>query len=296
MFMAGPAAADHQDINPPWGHGFAPYITANCGNFGGTFCNYTGGAENTWTNNSYPNGWHGGNPNYGCGYRSGWIRICVVAASAIPGAVAGGRAGAVQGVTHLSGTYDPILHLDSVEIDICSNCGVTGGGGGRYSTTELQQIVTHEYGHAIGLDHTAVTDSIMHNPYDFFTAAPVQHDRDALSWMYERVTQGDQFGANQFVRSANRAYYAIMQGDGNFVVYNGSGAALWSSNTGGVFGAVMKMQGDGNMVVYQGNVAKCSSRTWGHPGAYLRMQSDGNLVVYSGGTALWSRSQWCYTA
>ena len=48
------------------------------------------------------------------------------------------------------------------------------------------------------------------------------------------------------------------RGDGNLVVYNASGAAVWSSVT------------------------------WGHPGAYLVVQSDGNLVIYDGASPIWA--------
>jgi hypothetical protein len=50
------------------------------------------------------------------------------------------------------------------------------------------------------------------------------------------------------------------------------------------------MQGDGNFVVYNGAVqAVWSTRTDGHAGSRLVVQSDGNVVVYaSNGLALWA--------
>lgn len=45
--------------------------------------------------------------------------------------------------------------------------------------------------------------------------------------------------------------YAVMQGDGNFVLYKAStGAAVWETNTDGHAGAFLNAQSDGNLVVY----------------------------------------------
>lgn len=41
-----------------------------------------------------------------------------------------------------------------------------------------------------------------------------------------------------------------MQGDGNFVQYNGSNQPLWHTSTGGNYGAYLAVQNDGNLVVY----------------------------------------------
>jgi hypothetical protein len=82
---------------------------------------------------------------------------------------------------------------------------------------------------------------------------------------------------------------AVMQGDGNFVVYRGN-APLWSSHTYNNPGAYFAFQTDGNMVVYNGSKAKWSSST-NHRGAWqLHMQGDCNLVVYTYNfsTPLWS--------
>ena len=82
-------------------------------------------------------------------------------------------------------------------------------------------------------------------------------------------------------------YRLTMQTDGNLVLYNGAGTALWDSHTDHHPGAYAAMQGDGNLVVYSAGKALWSSATNGHPGAYLKMQGDGNLVIYLGSKALW---------
>jgi len=58
---------------------------------------------------------------------------------------------------------------------------------------------------------------------------------------------------------------AIVQADGNFVIYDATGAAIWSSSTPS------------------------------HPGAYLAVQNDGNVVVYSSaGVPLWATNTCCH--
>src|SRR5262249_1297993 len=69
---------------------------------------------------------------------------------------------------------------------------------------------------------------------------------------------------------------------------------IWATNTVGSNAHVWLMQGDGNFVVYDtyGDIigeAIWYSGTDGNPGAFLRVQDDGNLVVYSAdGGVLWS--------
>ena len=58
--------------------------------------------------------------------------------------------------------------------------------------------------------------------------------------------------------SDNRGNIAIMQDDGNFVLYDQDNEPVWASNTGG------------------------------NPGAYLAVQDDGNVVVYQDGSPLWA--------
>ncbi|MHB8293751.1 MAG: hypothetical protein ACYDH5_03835 [Acidimicrobiales bacterium] len=81
-----------------------------------------------------------------------------------------------------------------------------------------------------------------------------------------------------------------MQTDGNLVEYQGS-SPLWASDTASEPGNYAIMQSDGNFVVYSsGGQWRWQSDTWGYNGASLALQDDGNLVVYSSsGTALWAR-------
>jgi hypothetical protein len=87
---------------------------------------------------------------------------------------------------------------------------------------------------------------------------------------------------------------AIMQQDGNLVVYDGNNAVIWASNTNkkGVPPYRVTMQEDGNLVVYDGNNAPIwASNTKGKgTGPYKAiMQDDCNYVVYDGkGSPLWA--------
>ncbi len=102
---------------------------------------------------------------------------------------------------------------------------------------------------------------------------------------------GEQLTANQAICSRDGRYKAVMQGQGNFVLYfiKGGETALWSTPIGG---SKIVMQSDGNLVVYTatGGVTY-SSGTYGNGGSnpYLALQNDGNLVIYkSNGTTIWS--------
>jgi hypothetical protein len=85
-----------------------------------------------------------------------------------------------------------------------------------------------------------------------------------------------------------------MEDDGNLVLYLDpaiykSSQWLWQSGTYNNPGAYAVMQADGNLVVYSSSGrALWNSGTYNHPGSYLSVKDDGNLVVYSStGSALW---------
>jgi len=103
-----------------------------------------------------------------------------------------------------------------------------------------------------------------------------------------------------------------MQDDGNLIVYNAHGSALWKSgtnhnvsNTPSILGTGswmhkgkmllspngeyrLAMQNDGNLVIYSPRRAIWATHTT-HVGATdLIMQGGGNLVVYGRGKTFWS--------
>ncbi len=82
-----------------------------------------------------------------------------------------------------------------------------------------------------------------------------------------------------------RAYRAgehslVFQSDGNLVVYNTAGTAIWSSQTQNKGAKIAAMQVDGNFVIYDGNnKALWSTNTAGLPGAYAQIQTNGAFVI-----------------
>ena len=64
------------------------------------------------------------------------------------------------------------------------------------------------------------------------------------------LTAGQSLTSNQFLVSSNRWYKAVMQDDGNFVVYNKALKAVWSTLTYNKGISTFKYQTDGNLVVY----------------------------------------------
>ena len=87
--------------------------------------------------------------------------------------------------------------------------------------------------------------------------------------------------------SPDGEYRAILQSDGNFVVW-GPSSAIWSTRTFGTSGSALAMQTDGNVVVWGSNGALWSSGTWLTEGSELTMQDDGNLVLYGNSGTWWS--------
>ena len=95
--------------------------------------------------------------------------------------------------------------------------------------------------------------------------------------------------------SRDGQHKAVMQTDGNFVIYNGSGGFTWALQTVNVPccvpGRRAVMQGDGNFVIYNadGSAAWSTGSNNSNSPSKIVMQNDGNLVVYdSTGAAKWS--------
>jgi len=95
------------------------------------------------------------------------------------------------------------------------------------------------------------------------------------------------------IRSQDGRSILIMQTDGNLVLYRfltgGRHIARWSTGTNDQIVTQAVMQGDGNFVVYGPHGALWNSGTHGNPGAWLVLQNDGNLVIYdASGAPLWA--------
>jgi hypothetical protein len=110
-----------------------------------------------------------------------------------------------------------------------------------------------------------------------------------------RLEQGMEL-ESQAVWSCDGRFQLVLQGDGNLVLYMGN-TALWSSATVGSGATFAVMQDDGNFVVYTSGYAPVwSSGTAGAGcGAFLALQGDGNLVVYNASSkALWNSRTCCH--
>jgi hypothetical protein len=113
--------------------------------------------------------------------------------------------------------------------------------------------------------------------------------------------KNDSLQMNEQLDSQNKKYFAIMQSDGNFVVYSsgstngkGSNSPIWDSKTFGKGQSPYRavIQNDGNFVVYDNtNAPLWNAGTFGKgKGPYkLTMQDDGNLVLYDSlSSPLWA--------
>ena len=83
--------------------------------------------------------------------------------------------------------------------------------------------------------------------------------------------------------SQNGLYILVLQDDGNVVVYRDADRhPVWSSNTSGAYITKALMQYDGNLVLYDAyNVPKWSSGTYNGIEKFALLQNDGNFVIYS---------------
>lgn len=100
------------------------------------------------------------------------------------------------------------------------------------------------------------------------------------------LRSGETLPAGRQLTSSDGASTAVMQRDGNVVVYV-SGRAQWASGTSGPDNRLV-MQQDGNAVVYSANGSPLwASGTAGSPGAKMVLQ-PGDLVVSTDRDTLWS--------
>ncbi|MEU8975946.1 hypothetical protein AB0D11_43355 [Streptomyces monashensis] len=105
----------------------------------------------------------------------------------------------------------------------------------------------------------------------------------AFAYLGQQLASGHSLGSSTMTLT--------MQTDGNLVARlntgKGAGQVVWSTGTSGNPGAYAVMQTDGNLVVYKSGGgpgkggALWASGTYGNPGAYATVQDDGNVVVYA---------------
>nr|AQQ75175.1 hypothetical protein [uncultured bacterium] len=98
----------------------------------------------------------------------------------------------------------------------------------------------------------------------------------------DTLASGTRLSGGQSITSSNGRYRLLYQNDGNLVFYDDvDKVALWSSGTTGTAAGQALMQADGNFVVYTAQgAAVWASGTPGNDNARLVVQNDGNLVLY----------------
>ena len=111
---------------------------------------------------------------------------------------------------------------------------------------------------------------------------------------------GQQLNLGDSLNSPNGWFSLVLQSNGNLALFDlrsNSSSSLWSSNTSGDSAQCAVMQADGNFVIYtaggesSGN-AEWASHTSNNYGASLTCQNDGNLVIYFGTTDDHSTAKW----
>jgi serine/threonine protein kinase len=117
------------------------------------------------------------------------------------------------------------------------------------------------------------------------------------------IRSGGFLQPGQSIYSSNGHFRLTMQSDGNLVDYAQRGnLTVWESGTSGNFGAYAVVQSDGDFVVYpkgqsapppgDPTPALWSSGTYGHPGASVELENGGSVVVREAGrlVILWKSS------
>lgn len=106
------------------------------------------------------------------------------------------------------------------------------------------------------------------------------------------LSAGKSLNPGKFLLSSSGNYQLDYQTDGNIVVYNLAGQAVWNSNTSGHAAGHLTMQTDGNLVAYTPtNQWYWQSGTSGTgSNDYVTIQNDGNLVIYNSAGAVWDYS------
>ncbi len=95
---------------------------------------------------------------------------------------------------------------------------------------------------------------------------------------------------NDYCLSQSGRYQLILQQDGNLVLYDlgQNHRAIWASNTNGRAVSKAIMQTDGNFVIYGFPDAIWASNTNGRPNSFLVVQDDGNTVIYQPEVPVWA--------
>jgi len=108
----------------------------------------------------------------------------------------------------------------------------------------------------------------------------------------QKLYPGQSINTGQIMVSDNGRHFAVMQPDGNFVVYHVDGRAIWSTNTTGLGAVTADMQHDGNFVLYDAQRRPIWSAGSNGPGRTFEISQVGRAMVTAPGNyAVWEASQ-----
>ena len=95
---------------------------------------------------------------------------------------------------------------------------------------------------------------------------------------------------DDYLLSPSGRYQLVLQDDGNLVIYdlNAGHKAVWSSGTNGRAVNFAVMQTDGNFVIYGFPGPVWATGTNGKGNCFITMQDDGNLVIYEVNAPVWA--------
>lgn len=132
------------------------------------------------------------------------------------------------------------------------------------------------------------------NPWTVYTSGAYQSRLPAARSAVDRIVDpgalraGQTLRSGESLRSPSGAFQAIMQSDGNFVLYRHPGAVLFATNTTAP-GSYLSLQDDGNLVIFTaaGQPIWATMALFGSGGALI-LQDDGNLVLYAPGGPSWA--------
>ncbi|WP_461049957.1 IPT/TIG domain-containing protein [Terrabacter koreensis] len=101
------------------------------------------------------------------------------------------------------------------------------------------------------------------------------------------LLSGQILSSGTALRSPSGAYVATVQGDGNLVIRNAAGTALWSTGSAGA-GSRIEIRADGNLTLVRPTGAVAwTSGTNGWIGGLVTLTDDGILQVRQAGTTVW---------
>ena len=144
--------------------------------------------------------------------------------------------------------------------------------------------------HTVDVDLSAGGHTLRYEYYEHTGGALAR-----LTWELRTpvvLASGESLGENQTRVSLDGQYRLQYQGDGNLVVVRlADDSCAWSSQTNDTSVGAAVMQGDGNLVIYNGDWAGIwSTGTWGADGASLQIANDEMAIVAPGGTDVWAVS------